>query len=363
MVRHPPMTTANRSVLVTDSDTGQNRSALAAVRALAAAGYEPVVATAARHSIAAGSRHCAARLSVPPVRSADYAARIRTELARRPYLCVLPSSDATLIALDEPGQHLLDKERLAQRAGAVGIPFPAHRLFASGLELRAAAGQLDYPVAIKLVVRGPMVVLNVTRADTASDLEDLPLGDDPVLVQRWIDEPMQALAGVAWQGSFAATVHQRYLRTWPVEAGVACAAMTTEPDLQLEQQVLSLLGGFDGIFQAQFVGGQLIDLNPRVYGSLPLAVASGANLPAILCELTAGRAPPSVRARVGVRYRWVEGDVRHLLAGLRAGRLSSGEVATALRPRRSSAHSVIALRDPGPVLARLRFTARGKVRA
>ena len=348
------MSPSGPSVLITDSDTGQNRSALAAVRALATAGYRPVVATCARHSLAASSRHCTDRVGVPPVRSERYAAELRAELARRAYLCVLPSSDATLLALDATGKFLVDKEQLAQRAAAVGMPFPPHRRFASGAELRTAASELTYPLAVKPAIRRATTQLNVTRVDRAAGLDQLEMSEEPVVVQPWIDASMRAVAGVAWRGSLVAAVHQRYLRTWPLQAGVASAALTVEPDLRLEEQVLALLDGFEGVFQAQLLGEYLIDLNPRVYGSLPLAVAAGANLPAIFCDLLAGRPRTLVRGRVGVRYRWIEGDVRHLVARLHTRRCRPSEVVSALRPRSSTVHSVTTIADPGPLLARLR---------
>lgn len=353
------MTLPGPPILLTDSDTGQNRSALATVRALASTGYRPVVATCARHSLAASSRHCADRVAIPPVRSERFATEVRTELKRRPYLCVLPSSDAALFSLDQPGRHLADKEQLSSRAAAAGIPFPPQRRFASGPDLRAADRDLEYPVAIKPAVNGAATQLNVTRVDGPEDLEVLPLSEDPVLVQPWIDDAMSAVSGVMWRGSLVAVVHQRYLRRWPVQAGVASAAVTVEPDLQLEERIRALLDGFDGIFQVQFVGKHLIDLNPRVYGSLPLAVAAGANLPGIFCGLVAGRTVAPVRGRAGVRYRWVEGDLRHLLDGLRTGRSGAAEVLAALRPRSATAHSVTAVTDARPLLARLGYVMRG----
>ena len=58
------------------------------------------------------------------------------------------------------------------------------------------------------------------------------------------------------------------------------------PDEELVQRVGAMLAsvGFWGMAQLQFVGAgadaALIDFNPRFYGSLPLALAAGANLPA-----------------------------------------------------------------------------------
>src|SRR5439155_20067813 len=99
---------------------------------------------------------------------------------------------------------------------------------------------------------------------------------------------IRSLAGVAWRGRLVGTVHQRFLRTWPPDCGMASAAVTVEPDLGLEERILALIDGYEGIFQADLAGPYLLDFNPRVYASLPLAVAAGVNLVRVWCDLLRG---------------------------------------------------------------------------
>ena len=75
------------------------------------------------------------------------------------------------------------------------------------------------------------------------------------------------------------------------------------------------------MFNVQYLGEHLIDVNPRVYGSVVVTAHAGINFPDLVARLTAGeevggREP--VRAPLGVRYRWIEGDVRSLLDARRA---------------------------------------------
>ena len=341
--------TPSRRVLVTDDGGGQARSAVAAVRALAQAGYEPAVAASGSGSLAAASRHTRRVVAVPPPDDGEYASTIRSFVLDGGYLATFPSSDAALLALGAPVEQLLDKLALATQSEAAGFGALQSRSYRSAEALLLHAQQLDYPVVVKPIFsRFP-----ARRAAEPSDLCQLPLGSGPLLVQPWIDDPMRAVAGVVWDGDLVAVVHQRYLRTWPPDCGTAAAAETVAPDLEVEGRLLTLLAGYSGIFQAQFAGDFLLDLNPRVYGSLPLAVASGVNLPAILCALLRGEVVERRRARPGVAYRWLEGDLRHILAGVRAGRLSVAGAASALRPRRHTAHSVFSATDPGPQLARI----------
>ena len=53
-------------------------------------------------------------------------------------------------------------------------------------------------------------------------------------------------------------------------------------------------------------------------------------------------------------YRWLEGDARMLFAALRARRMRLGAALRELTPRPGAAHSVESVKDPGPMLMRLR---------
>ena len=76
-------------VLVSDQVGGRSRSAVATVRALASAGYRPMVAVSGRRSSAALSRSCAGVVHVPLPSSPDYRAAVEQELISRPHLITL----------------------------------------------------------------------------------------------------------------------------------------------------------------------------------------------------------------------------------------------------------------------------------
>lgn len=344
---------AERAALVTDGGNGQGRSALAAVRALAAAGWRATVTVSGRWSLAGASRRCAARVRVPPATDANaYAEAVQAELDGGSFDAVLPASDAAVRALGWPVARLLDKVALDAAASAVGLrPVPSES-YSGWSALRADVASLGFPVVVK-----PRRSIFPARAYAGpDDLDDGPPADGELLVQPLLDEPMRAVSGVRYGGRLVAVVHQRYLRTWPVPCGTSSAAETVDGDRGVEDRLVALLEGHDGIFQAQFAGPYLLDLNPRAYGSLALAVAAGANLAALHCEVMSGALdhPRTVlRGRPGVRYRWLEGDVRHVLHGVGHRQLRPSQAVQALRPHRGTAHSVTTLADPRPGIARL----------
>ncbi len=340
-------------VLVMDHVDGNSRSAVAAVRALAAAGYRPLVTTSGGSSSAGASRYCGGVVRSPRTDSPGFRDAVRRYLADRPGTHVLPASDAVLVALELPGAHLVDKAVLPKRAESAGIRVPETLEFSSAAELLDRAGELEYPIVVKSAVktRKGDTALRVDSARELSAARGALVG--PVVVQPFATGTMRAVCGVVADGEILAVVHQRYERIWPAECGTASAAVTTEPDLDLEARLPELLSGHEGVFQVQLVGDLAIDVNPRVYGSLPLAVAAGANLPAIACAVRAGRRGTGVvRGRPGVRYRWLEGDLRRVVHGLRTGDTTVGAAGRALLPRPGTAHSIESLRDPGPALVR-----------
>jgi hypothetical protein len=298
---------------------------------------------------------------VPPAGDPSYPTAIREVLDGGPFLTVLPSSDAALVALEAPVRHLIDKEVLARTAPTAGFAVPQSLAFRSRAELVAAAPAFPYPVVVKPATREAGSATSAFRADGPEDVAAGSKRDGVVVVQPFVAEPLWAVAGIVWEGRVVASVRQRYLRTWPSDCGTAAAAVTVETDPEIEERLPALLAPYQGVFQAQFAGPCLLDVNPRIYGSLPLAVAAGVNLPALWCDLVSGTADgtgPIRRGRPGVFYRWIEGDVRNLVEGVRRGQWSVGGAVARFRPRPGSAHSTESVGDPGPMLARLGYAVR-----
>ncbi len=343
-----------RSVLVTEGLGGESRAAVAAVRALAAEGYRPAVTVSGNLSLAASSRYCTRRVPVPIAEDSHYASAIRKEMLRGDYLTVLPLSDPAVLALDNAAARFLNKVETADLARSVGIPVAPARVFARSSELAAVAEQLDYPVVVKPSFKR-YAAAKVTSAD---ELRAALVDDGAVIMQPYLREQFHAVAGLVWQGTLKAAVHMRYLRLWPLPCGTVASAETTEPDLELEEQLSELLSGHSGIFHAEFAGGYLQDLNPRVHATLPLAVASGVNLVSIYCDLLRGEESRVLRGRPGMFFRWVEGDFRSILRQLRSGGLDVRCATRAMRPRPGAIHSYESLSDPGPMFARARFAWR-----
>jgi predicted ATP-grasp superfamily ATP-dependent carboligase len=347
-------------VLLTEGGNGRSRAAVAATRVLADEGFRPVVTESDGLSLAGASRYCHRKVAVPSGEDDPeaYASAVRAELAAEDYLGVLPCSDTALIALELPVQHLIDKARCAQLAASVGLPIPPTRAFVSFSELHDAAGELEYPIVVKPTLKRYLAA----RVESPAALRALGgragARDGAVVVQPWIEDGLHGVQGVMWKGRLVAAVRLRYHRVWPAPCGTIASGETAPLDREVEDRLEALLAGYDGLFACDFVGRYLLDVNPRTHATLPVAVASGANLVGTYCRLRRGEAVATVRGRAGLFFRWVEGDVRSVLWSLRHDAIGVGAAVRALRPRRATVHSYGDWRDPGPSLARARYAVR-----
>jgi predicted ATP-grasp superfamily ATP-dependent carboligase len=344
-------------VLLSEGGNGESRAAVAAVRALAQAGYRTTVTESAGISLAGASRWCDRRVPVPLVDddAASYASAIRAELATRPYVTSFFITDAALLALDAPVRHLLDKASSGELARKAGLEPPPTTVFDTVALLSTAARELSYPVVVKPALKLASAAVVENAAELAAAIAPYA---GRVLVQPLIDESFFGFGGLMYEGRLVAAMRTRYVRLWPQPCGTVATAVTMPPDPALEERVVELLSGYNGPFHLDFVGPYLLDVNPRIHATLPLAIRGGANIVAMYCDLLRGRTVPDARVPAGLRFRWVEGDLRSLWWGVRRGRHSARDAIAALAPRRGTVHSFASLSDPGPALARARYMLR-----
>jgi predicted ATP-grasp superfamily ATP-dependent carboligase len=110
----------------------------------------------------------------------------------------------------------------------------------------------------------------------------------------------------------------------------------------------------------------LIELNARLWGSLQLAVDAGVDFPRLLVALYRSETVAPVEPRIGVRSRWLLGDLDHLAIALRRrsarqtlGRTPLGVIAQFLRSFFDGTKLDVWRRsDPGPFRSELRDRLR-----
>ncbi len=326
--------------VVTDVHTG---SSLAGLRDLGRAGHR--VLTLGDDASAAGMRSRYATVSaVAPNSDSDPLGFVRrvAALARAhgPFVFYPAGESAILAVLDHGAElpsaailpfarldslrELRDKRELSRLAAGAGLATPSTLMEATAAEIAIAPPAL--PFAVKQVLPEGSLKKRTRIIRTQAQLDalvaDVP-PDEPLLLQEYAEGPLIGLALVLdGEGRLIARLQQYARRLWPVEAGGSTLAVSMAPDEDLVARSTRMLAatGFTGMAQLQFLrtnrGLALIDVNPRFYGSMALATASGVNLAEAWHASVMGAPSKPVPAyRAGVSYRWLEGDLTAALNG------------------------------------------------
>jgi predicted ATP-grasp superfamily ATP-dependent carboligase len=366
-------------VVVTDV---HDRAGFGTCRSLSSAGF--LVAGVASERPAPGhwSRSCSERFNLvdPRVDPVRYVEELESIVSRGRYAVLVPGSDASLLAVserrgaleshvrlglppDEVVRRALDKRTLLAAAAEAGIACPETVVCSTRRAAFDAARELGFPVIVKprstvFRDRGTFAQVGSLRADDRAALEfSAGVVGRPFLLQRAERGDQYSVGGVIAEGKLIATAVSRYIRTWPVTSGRAAFSETVTPPKGLIDRVERLAAdiGWQGIFEVELIRRAdgtfaAIDINPRLYGSIVLAHAAGAPIPALWCDWLLGRKPAAVVARAGFRYRWEDADVRHAFWQIRH-RNPRGALSV-FRPHRRVVHAHARLADPAPLLAR-----------
>jgi thioredoxin reductase/predicted ATP-grasp superfamily ATP-dependent carboligase len=371
------------------------RAVVAVARALAEDGLDVTAVASSRARLPAAhlSRSVNERLELPdPLIAGDsFLDELERVVASGRFSALIPGADASLLRVSsgrarlEPHVRLglpaheqvrrsLDKADLLATAARQGLD-PPLTIPCKGIEeALAAASQIGFPVLAK-----PMTTI-YDDATPSRRLSTKWVNDDRELrqvmsrfggaglIQRRVPGSVVSFAGVFADGRLVAEAVSRYARTWPPNAGNACYSRTLEAPAALRRQVAGVLEdlSWEGIFELELMETadsvwHAIDMNPRPYGSMAVAIAAGANLPAVWCRHLLGESPAPVQAAPGVTYRWSDADISNGLWQLHSG--SPAAAAKALRPRRGVVHPYARRDDPGPGAARLAELGRMAVRS
>lgn len=373
------------AVLVTNAE---ERSIVAVTRALGRGGYKVGAVAKRRPAAAHWSRSCTEPLWAPdPLQDEDgYVEDLERVVSSGRYSILIPGSDPALLVISRHRARLephvlmglpphpvvlrtLDKHVLSVAASGTGLAAPETVLCTNAEDALAAAHAFGFPVALKprssvTELQGGYSHLPGRVVHDEAELAHVaPLYGAEYLVQAGETGAVYSYGGVFAGERLLASALSRYSRTVRPDGGNVAFSRTLAVPASLRAGVAQLLGriGHEGLFELELIGRPdgsyaVIDLNPRPYGSLALAVSAGANLPVVWCEWLRGRRPAPVEARAGFSYRWEEADLFNLACNVRQGRLRAG--ANVLVPHRRVTHAYFSAVDPGPFAAHAVHLAR-----
>ncbi len=337
------------SVLVTD---GHFRKTLAVVRSLGCKGIDVTVGERTFLNTSFFSKYCSRRLVYPSPRQSPsrFIEFLLREIRENHYECVLPMEEETLLLLAkyhseisrytyflspdlEKIEFVRDKGNLMRFAEAHGIPIPKTFQIPPSPEPREVQGlnhvldKIPIPAVIKpRISSGSFGIVYVKeRKDLIPSYQSVHHRFSLPLIQEWIPDGggTYGFSALFDEGSNmkAAFVHKK-LRMYPIEGGPSTLGEGVEHP-QIMELGLSLLKSLNwvGVGMVEFKVDprdgipKLMEVNPRFWGSLQLAIVSGVDFPCLLLRMARRESfEPVLRYKVGKRFRWLLlGDILHFL--------------------------------------------------
>lgn len=325
------------SALVTNA---QNRIAYNVVRSLGRKGIALYTADFVPRAMSFASRYSKGHFVYPsPFRDPEgFVQRLIEEIQRLRIDVLIPVFEETFLVakhaarfsacvsmvLPDYEQILIahNKDRWSPIACQLDIPVPRSY---STEQLRTGAVRaqdLRYPVLVKPKQGGG--AWGIQHIASSAALEMLLSCDNcnglpwnRFFVQEKISGDTHCVAMLLNKGKLRAKVAYQQLRDYPVTGGQATMRVSLRSD-KAEAYLQHLLESLNwhGVCQADFVMDKdtqvpyLIDLNPRLWGSLAQASASGVDFPSLIYQLAReGDVAPVTEFRTGVVTRWIGGEL------------------------------------------------------
>lgn len=307
--------TTTPSILVTDASRG---SAIAVIRSLGRRGWKVIAADAQPHSAGFASRYATETWVYPdPAEDAcGFVAALADFVARRPVDLIIPVTDKAIFPLSESrarfeGQCQLaipaadalalaaNKSQTWQLAQELGVPVPRTHLVRAGACVDAHALDLGWPLVVKpqssqLRSGDRTLAMHVSYANSANDLAtqlSAMEGRCDVLLQEYIRGTGCGVELLLRAGKPLLAFQHERLRELPVQGGASSLRQSVPLDADLFDYAQRLLArlAWNGLAMVEFKvgpdGPRLMEINGRIWGSLPLAVRCGVDFPGALADL------------------------------------------------------------------------------
>jgi len=354
---------------------------LAAVRSLGRRGFYLAVGEKTRFATAIFSRYCSRRLIYPsPLSKPDeFLDWLLNEVKRNNYDMVLPTELETQQIILRNREELekytrvpfadytlttnvQNKAWLMKYAETNGYPCPKTYFIESGENSQPSAlsSISEYPLVIKpRESSGSRGIMYVKKPSEFPAALKKVQGRYPLpIVQEYIPHGGAYGVGALFNRNSepkAAFVYKR-LREYPVTGGPSTLRESVKND-EIKEIALNLLKSlkWTGIAMVEFRVDardgrpKLMEINPRFWGSLQLAIISGMDFPYLLYKMAVdGDIEPVWDYRVGVRCRWlIPGDILHFIYNPKRLRLTPGFFT------RTDGDDIISAADPMPLVGRL----------
>lgn len=339
-------------ILILDAN---QRSALAATRSLGLQGLWVATADTTGNTLAGSSRHCQSSLTYacPFSDPINFFNDILKIVSEHNITFLLPMTEASTyvvlslrhklpdsVVLPFPSQQsvdsLADKNNLFELAQTLNIPIPETRFCTSRQDALDCIDDIShYPVVLKPFkskilsstgITATSVVVVHSRQDFLEALEKPHFNTHPFTIQDFIHGEGQGIFALYSDGNPYCFFAHRRLREKPPEGGVSVLCESRDVDGCMQELARRLLSQavWHGVAMVEFRVSPngtpyLMEVNPRFWGSLQLAIDSGLDFPYLLYLANVHPEQlPSPSYTAGRRMRWLLGDLDRLYLIMKA---------------------------------------------
>jgi predicted ATP-grasp superfamily ATP-dependent carboligase len=332
------------TILITDAGRG---SAIAFIRSLGRRGWRIIAADSDPHSLGFRSRYAPEHVVYPAPETAprELAATLLQTARDKRVDLLIPVTDDVILPLTEaaaefagvcklamPDRDRLDvvtnKLKTLELAKQLGVPVPRTRLITTVQGARDVGSALGWPVVLK--PQASRLYLDHRAVDMfevgyAENLDGLLKqmarfeGRCPVLLQEYYPGVGHGVELLLYEGKALAAFQHKRLHEVPFTGGASSfrESVPLDPTMYGYSERLLEALKWTGLAMVEFKvgseGAKLMEINGRIWGSLPLAVLSGVDFPGRMAELYLYGPPASAAVatdyRVGVRARNLERDI------------------------------------------------------
>lgn len=243
-----------------------------------------------------------------------------------------------------------NKDYLVNFASAVGIKVPKTYLVRKLEELDATSKILKFPLVIKLRNDEGLYLEPQFRYKIVYDAQvfrkeymELHKRKEFPIVQEYIQGAGYGFSALCNNGKPLAIFCHKRIREYPASGGPSATCISVF-DKELTESGIKLLKAlkWHGIAMVEFKKDisdgsfKLMELNPRFWGALPLAINCGVNFPYLLCKMASGEnVEPVMTYKVGQKLRFMFLDAASVFSSLGTGKFcqySSGFIKDLANP-------------------------------
>ena len=310
-----------------------NRVGYTILRSLSEKGLKVWVADTSSNNICSMSKFCEGNFIYPDpfVEEEAFIKCLKDKVAELKPRVLLPTHDESVVIMRHRDEfpmdliipyeneqlllNLANKAWATDKAATVGVPVP--KVFNSADDVK------QYPVVYKTVIgNSAKGVYFPKNREELLKLQDLHR-DDETLLEEWIGGTDYSVDCVRWDGFWKSSVYHALVTKTDGGGTTTQREIVSAPELEKYAKILLDSVDFHGVCGLDFrfdpSTGTIafIEVNARFTGGLATPVAAGFDIPWVVYKLaTEGKFDEPCDARLGVKTKWILGDIITLVGRL-----------------------------------------------